>query len=38
MSALHGRYNGDYVVEMRSLEDAIKSKNILEAVLEDVAS
>ena len=38
MSALHGRYNGDYVVEMRSLEDAIKSKNSLEAILEDVAS
>lgn len=38
MSSLHGKYNGDYVIEMRNLEDAIKSKGILEAILNDIKS
>ena len=38
ISALHGRYNGNYVIEMRNLEDAVKSKGILEAILKDIRS
>ncbi len=38
ISTLHGRYNGNYVIEMRNLEDAVKSKGILEAILKDIMS